>query len=1309
MRGRPGSAVRWLLLSDLHFKRHDLDRVRQTAKWIVAEAERNQVNRAVVCGDLLTSRAMQPTQVLSACYHFIGLLSDVVPRIHILLGNHDLVYRRDYETTALNALNIKRLAPFVSLHSAVSRHEWDGRRVLLLPFREEQNVLTEAVAALNPNEAGDTVAFAHLAINKAITQRYVVGADGIDNPRAINSITHHGLTGPGQFASLARTFTGHFHSHQTMMQEQPGTDSIGLRGSVTYLGSPLQLSWADLYDEQRGVVLFDPETLEHKLLINPHAINYITADLQQVLDDQVNQNAVADKHVMLTGKLTHFKYATARDKLLSLGVRSVRSWTPNGLTLRAERSSFGGLGGSVPASDASVQPLEEEPTGDETDLGTTDDAPGSDPSADVAEPLAESLDLIAEVRGYVESLDLDESLSSRRDELVRVGQHILQGSRDTANQDGDGVKVKYGDFLAASSQVIGARTATELAGPSTHIFVAEPRSLTITNFLGVQNTIHIDFQKDLPRGLTFLVGDNGSGKSTIVEAMVWCQFGQCIRSGLAANDVINDKAGKNCSVTMEFANGYAISRYRKHKTEKNRVVVSLHGEPQPQLEHAETRTTQAAINELLGTDYETYIRTVVLSHESAASFLNSTPTQRRELIEASLGLSMLDRCGNLSRLLLKDIEADMTKVEVDLGSLVRKMEDTERRLRDLRRTQKRLDNEAEEAVVALDAAMQDQERASKEIQVLELKDVDLRAERLVLQKQIQAELADLEQLGREIRRLETKRREMQLLEKQRLEKQRLKMQLLEKQRVEKERLEKERLEKERLEREQLEKERLEKKRLEKERLESAHANTQVKHAESTSWLGQLEQQLSQRLEAMSAVHPTGLRKRLHVTETSILSFLLMAIRRLRCMFRVPNDDSTQGTTSAENDKNEQMVGNHEVDNQEVEDQEGDNQQMEKQEVDSRVLGIQVPELDSKEMEKQEMEKQEMEKQEMANQEAAINGLRRDIENNTSRLQGLRNEEKQNINHARIISDQRDQARQTQKACEALQQRAAIKQSDAATYKHLAEKEQSALNSLDLKKSAVATQFQALAAHRELFVFWSTALAKRTRRGSSPLPSSAKKATTTTTNNFREDILAKSLSQLNTLLMQAVTMLYDDETRAQHAEMEPSPGMMMTMLHSLLDSSAESSTDTASPSLTEEESTIPILNSTLTIHPALSYPKRSSGERKRLDLALFFALLQLARARSPHRAHYVLVDEVFDSLDRAGQAAVVRWCGAMSRAVVEWIVVITHSQVLVEQQRELGEEDMVRKVLVVEARMGKGGTELFVLGRGIGGDGKVEGG
>lgn len=309
-----------------------------------------------------------------------------------------------------------------------------------------------------------------------------------------------------------------------------------------------------------------------------------------------------------------------------------------GFASYADRSSSGGLGASVPASDTAVQPLEE-PTKDETGLATTTDGvPGSNPGA---EPRAESLDLAAEARKYVESLDLDESLLLRRDELVRVGQRMIQVSREIADKDGE-VKVNHQDFLHKSTQAAGTRTATELAGPSTHVFVAEPRTLTITNFLGVQNTNAIDFRQDLPRGLTFLVGDNGSGKSTLVEAMVWCQFGRCIRSGLAANDVVNDNVSKNCSVRLEFANGYSITWYRKHKIYKDRIIISLRGEPQPQLEHPDARTTQVAINELLGIDYETYVRTVVLSHESALSFLNSTPAQRSDLIEASLGLSILD-------------------------------------------------------------------------------------------------------------------------------------------------------------------------------------------------------------------------------------------------------------------------------------------------------------------------------------------------------------------------------------------------------------------------------------------------------------------------------------------------------------------------------------------------------------------------------------------------------------------------------------------------------------------------------------------
>src|ERR1041385_8105436 len=58
---------------------------------------------------------------------------------------------------------------------------------------------------------------------------------------------------------------------------------------------------------------------------------------------------------------------------------------------------------------------------------------------------------------------------------------------------------------------------------------------------------------------------NGSGKSSIFEALCWCLWGQTIRD-LDADDVVNRKAKKDCAVTLTLIDGtdrYQISRHRK--------------------------------------------------------------------------------------------------------------------------------------------------------------------------------------------------------------------------------------------------------------------------------------------------------------------------------------------------------------------------------------------------------------------------------------------------------------------------------------------------------------------------------------------------------------------------------------------------------------------------------------------------------------------------------------------------------------------------------------------------------------------------
>ncbi|KAL6407232.1 hypothetical protein AUP68_10061 [Ilyonectria robusta] len=763
---------------------------------------------------------------------------------------------------------------------------------------------------------------------------------------------------------------------------------------------------------------------------------------------------------------------------------------------------------------------------------------------------------------------------------------MIQVSRDVADQD-DEAKINHQDFLDRSYQAVGARTATEMAGPSTHVFVAEPRKLIITNFLGVQSTITIDFRQDLPRGLTFLVGDNGSGKSTLVEAIVWCQFGRCIRSGLAVNDVVNDKVGKNCSVILEFANGYTIARHRKHKDYGNSVSISLHGEQQLQLEHPNARTTQAAIDELLGTDYETYVRTVVLGHESGASFLNSTPAQRRDLIEASLGLSVLDQCGQVSKLLLRNVNNGVDEVKSKLEILLRTMEHVEWKLEDVNRIKKRLEEEANKAVASLQAAIG--EHAAAELR---------------MDKQGPSNGEDT-QFGHEHPEFDTEiaSRELQIsVANEGPESGELNIEF----RVQISTLQ----------------DQIHHKQENLQRLETSYARIQEqKNPEPTSWLGRLQQRLSQRLEVMAVAHPIGLRKLLHAAKMSILRFRLMAVGGLLRIFGFPRD----GTN----------VQDH-------------------------------------------------------IQDAAINKLRDDIKNSTSRLQSLKHEATRVIaleklaiatNNTVMMNEKLAQAFQTQKTCAALQQQVTLKQGEVATYTHLVETEQSSLHLLRSEHDALATRLQELAADRELFAFWSSALAKRTRQASS---CSSTRYTAKETSNFREYVLMKSLSELNALLAQVLTVLYDD-TRHPRA-------LATGMLHSLFD---DESVDTRiNTSLPFSGS---VFDRTLTFHPSLAYGKSSGGERKRVDLALFFALLQLAWARSAHHAHYVLIDEVFDSLDEAGQAAVVRWCGLMSQTVASWIVVITHSRFLVKRDWE---QD-IGKALIVRARMGQGGTELVVDGRRIG--------
>ena len=79
--------------------------------------------------------------------------------------------------------------------------------------------------------------------------------------------------------------------------------------------------------------------------------------------------------------------------------------------------------------------------------------------------------------------------------------------------------------------------------------------LTLKNFFRYGNNEQT-FQRNR-NGIWNITGLNGYGKSTIIEAIVWCLFGKTRQEKV--EDVVNRKTKKDCKVSVSFTDEKNIS------------------------------------------------------------------------------------------------------------------------------------------------------------------------------------------------------------------------------------------------------------------------------------------------------------------------------------------------------------------------------------------------------------------------------------------------------------------------------------------------------------------------------------------------------------------------------------------------------------------------------------------------------------------------------------------------------------------------------------------------------------------------------
>lgn len=172
------------------------------------------------------------------------------------------------------------------------------------------------------------------------------------------------------------------------------------------------------------------------------------------------------------------------------------------------------------------------------------------------------------------------------------------------------------------------------------------------------------FELDLDnRGLLLIQGENGddpsadsngAGKSSILDAICWCIYGVTAR-GVSSDAVVNKTAKKDCKVEVVLQEGdkeYHIARHRKHKTEKNAVLISernLTTGAVADLSKGTDKETQEVINAVMGCSLDVFMAAVYLGQENMVDLPGMTDKQLKLLIEEAAGVEVLSSAYAVAR------------------------------------------------------------------------------------------------------------------------------------------------------------------------------------------------------------------------------------------------------------------------------------------------------------------------------------------------------------------------------------------------------------------------------------------------------------------------------------------------------------------------------------------------------------------------------------------------------------------------------------------------------------------------------------
>ena len=181
------------------------------------------------------------------------------------------------------------------------------------------------------------------------------------------------------------------------------------------------------------------------------------------------------------------------------------------------------------------------------------------------------------------------------------------------------------------------------------------------NFLSTGNTFtEIDLTKN---STTLIIGENGSGKSTILDALCFGLFGKPFRT-INKSQLINSINTSGLVVEVDFRIGsrnYKVVRGIKPNVFEIYINGKMHNQ------HANARDYQKYLEQqILKLNFRSFTQVVILGSSTFIPFMQLKSNHRREVVEEILDIQIFSLMNMILKQKLKTITEDLKNIDYQL-------------------------------------------------------------------------------------------------------------------------------------------------------------------------------------------------------------------------------------------------------------------------------------------------------------------------------------------------------------------------------------------------------------------------------------------------------------------------------------------------------------------------------------------------------------------------------------------------------------------------------------------------------------------